>query len=141
VRQSPRRNKHGSAAQRKRISSSPCVSQRLDRAPSLEEISTFPPQVVQSKHGQFDVKSTDWQLEAKLDADDAQRKKDRRGKRWTIAEVLEQEQRGEPDVMELDSQGTDPMDTADDVVGETPEPRRISPAPDGPWITGQPLSH
>jgi hypothetical protein len=43
--------------------------------------------------------------------------------------------------MDVDSQGADPMDTADDVVNETPSPRRSSPPPlsKQDWVKGDEL--
>jgi sentrin-specific protease 7 len=139
--QSPRSNRLGPAAQGKRLSMSPSKTKTLVRATSFEEIPGFPSHVVQKKHDQSNKESTDGQPEAELDADDAQRKSMGRREWQTTAETLELEERGESSAMELDSQRTDPMDTADDVVCETPEPSRMSPPLEEGWVSGQPLPH
>jgi hypothetical protein len=74
------------------------------------------------------------ELEARLDADDPAREESKQARR--SASLGE----SEPDIMDIDSQGADPMDIADDiVVRETPEPRRRSPVPEATWVEGNPL--
>jgi sentrin-specific protease 7 len=129
--QSPRRILHGSPPQRKQSSKSPQKASQLSHEPSVQEISAFSmlrknPRAVKDFVGA--------QLETRLAADSEAREKVMQARNCTSIEE------SELDIMEVDSQGADPMDTAEDtVVRETPEPGRRSPVVDVMWTTGHPL--
>jgi sentrin-specific protease 7 len=129
--QSPRGVLHGSPAQRKHSSKSPQKASTLPHEPSVQDISAFS---MLRKSSQAVKDFVGAQLEARLTADSEAREKAMHGKSCTSFEEYE------PDVMEVDSQGADLMDTADDTfVRETPEPGSRSPLADVMWTTGHPL--
>lgn len=122
---------------RQKASKSPHTTHVLIQEASFEEIPRFPTQVENSQSQQTDVDFVGSQLVAQLDADDAQRARAAGvQKRGPSTPSLERRQLGpDPDVMEIDSQGNDPMDIAEDagdtgdtVIRETPEPARRSPS-------------
>jgi sentrin-specific protease 7 len=98
--------------------------QTLRHEASLEDITAFPPRTAQPKRGQPETHFIGDQLEAKLDADDLQRCQSIHPPTLGFPSRAEE---SELDAMEIDSQGADPMDTAEDVVRETPTPSRSSP--------------
>lgn len=132
---SPPRAKVRSSTTHKQRAKSPRQAHALQHEPSVEEISGFPPQVAKSQSRQVEDDFVGSQLVAELDADDAQR-----AESAAIASVEGlatqslQRRRSEPDLdaMDVDAQGNDPMDMAEDntdeVVHETPEAARRSPS-------------
>jgi sentrin-specific protease 7 len=145
--QSPQRLDLGSPAQRKRSPKPSKIENTLRHAPSVEEVSGLPPRTTPRKHDQSGEKYIDNLLEASLDADDEAReaangRKPRFSKSNPASTKLERAEEFVPDIMDVDSQGMDLMDTAEDgVVRETPEPARRSPPLDASWVSGQPLPH
>jgi sentrin-specific protease 7 len=116
----------------KQSSRSPRKTPALPHEPSVEEISAF--SMRRRRIRQAEETFVGSQLEARLDADDEGREKSKQARTSVTLGG------SEPDLMDIDSQGADPMDIADDtVVRETPEPRRRSPAADATWVTGNPL--
>jgi sentrin-specific protease 7 len=130
--QSSRRVLLRSPVRLKQPSRSPRKTPALPHEPSVKEISAF--SMHRRKIRQAEKTFVGSQLEARLDADDEARERSKQARTSvTLGE-------SEPDLMDIDSQGADPMDIADDtVVRETPEPRRRSPAADATWMTGNPL--
>jgi sentrin-specific protease 7 len=130
--QSSRRVLLRSPVRLKQTSQSPRKTPALPHEPSLQEISAF--QMQKRKIREAGETFIGSQLEARLDADDEAREKSKQARTSVTLEG------SEPDFMDIDSQGADPMDIADDiVVRETPEPRRRSPDADATWVTGNPL--
>lgn len=132
---SPPRAKVRSSTTHKQRAKSPRQALALHHEPSLEEIPGFSPQVAKSQSQQAQDDFVGSQLVAELDADDAQR-----AESVAIANVEGpatpslQRRQSEPDLdaMDVDAQGNDPMDMAEDnsdeVVRETPEAARRSPS-------------
>jgi sentrin-specific protease 7 len=137
--QSPQHVQAGSPAQRKQPSRSPRTAQTLRHAPSLEEITSFPPNTIQRKPLHSEKPSVDNQLIAELNADDKQRQKTKQAKFSSRQFPVVLQRAEEPEIMDIDSQGVDLMDTADDVVPESPVSRRGSPSPDEMWVSGESL--
>lgn len=102
----------------------------LTHEPSFEEIPGFPPRVRQSKGNEAKGEFIGRQLYAQLDADDVQRLAWEEANRQGRAVPSLQRSQSDSDIleMEVDSRGNDPMDTADDVISETPEAARRSPS-------------
>jgi sentrin-specific protease 7 len=128
--QSPQRAL-GLPANQKQPSKSTHQTSTLRHEPSVEEISAF---AMQRKQRRAKEDFVGRQLEARLDVDDEAREHSKHAKNSpSLGE-------SEPDMMDVDSQGADPMDTADDgVVRETPEPGRKSPLADVTWMPGRSL--
>lgn len=99
--------------------------QTLRHEASLKEITASPPHTAQPKRGQPGNHFIGDQLEAKLDADDLQRRQSIRPSTLGFPSRAEE---SDLDAMEIDSQGADPMDMAEDAVRETPTPKRSSPS-------------
>lgn len=131
--QSPRSVHRNSPAKRNRPSRSPRPAPTLSHAASIEEISSFPASTIQ--------KSVDDKLVAKLNADDKQRQNLAPPQLGSRESPMDLDNVEEYDVepMDVDSRGNDPMDVADDIVGETPSPQRGSPHTKSPWQKGDPL--
>lgn len=139
--QSPQHVHGASLAQRKQPSRSPRTAQTLHHASSLEEIATFPANSMQRQHRDVEARPVDHKLFAKLNADDKQRQKAKQPKLGSRQSpvILERAEEPEAEAMDIDSQGADPMDTADDVIHESPEARRSSPPLDYMWVSGESL--
>ncbi|KAF2826682.1 hypothetical protein CC86DRAFT_455383 [Ophiobolus disseminans] len=115
------------------LSRIPDKTQSLRHAPSIEEISPYPPRETPRKRRQPEADSVSNLLESKLDADD---KVLDQAKEAAVLASLACGEEYEADPMDIDSEGGHPMDTAaDDVIRETPEPARRSPS----WSKSQPL--
>ncbi|KAF2024219.1 cysteine proteinase [Setomelanomma holmii] len=140
--QSPRRLELGASAQKRRPSRSPRKRQALNHAPSVEEIAP-PPQVTQRKHRQPEKAAIGHRLESRLgeDEDDAARQRSgkARARAPSPSATFHTTRQHEPEPMEVDSQGVDPRGTADDVIRETPTPKRMSPGKTGDWVQGEAL--
>jgi sentrin-specific protease 7 len=129
--QSSRRVLLRSPARLKQPPRSPRKVPALHHEPSVQEVSAY---TMHRKYRQAEEACIGHELEARLDADDPAREESKQARR--SASLGE----SEPDIMDIDSQGADPMDIADDiVVRETPEPRRRSPVPEATWVEGNPL--
>jgi sentrin-specific protease 7 len=139
--QSPQRIHRGSPAQRKQPSRSPRTAQTLHHAPSIEEICSFPANTIERKYGHVKKRTVDHQLVSKLNADDEQRQISKYAKAGSRETPVELDRAEEPalEVMDVDFQGIDPMDIADDVIGETPSPQRSSPPSEQIWVKGDSL--
>jgi hypothetical protein len=79
---------------------------------------------VQPKRRQPEESFIGDQLEARLDVDDMRKHHSIRPPTLGFPSRAEE---SELDAMDIDSQGADPMDTAEDIVCETPTPKRSSP--------------
>jgi sentrin-specific protease 7 len=144
--QSPQRPHLGSPVRKKRNHKSPQTPNKLLHEPSFQELSCLPPQVAPRKPDPSERKDISTLLEASLDADDQVRNVRKRAKSRSVElEVpsTDPEQADETvlDLMEVDSQGLDPMDMAEDgtFVRETPEPARRSPPLEESWVAGKTL--
>ncbi|KAF1918651.1 hypothetical protein BDU57DRAFT_490162 [Ampelomyces quisqualis] len=124
--QSPQRLNLLHPIPRKSLSRSLGKMQTLHHAASFEEIAALPPHTKHTKRRQDQEDFVGDQLQAHLDADDAQRRQSVPARRIECPSRTEE---AEVDVMEVDSQGVDPMDTAEEVISETPSPQRSSPPP------------
>ncbi|KAH5079787.1 hypothetical protein HBI65_120740 [Parastagonospora nodorum] len=138
--QSPRSVHRGSPANRKQHFKSPRAARTLSHAPSIEEISSFPLSTIQRRY--VDPENcVDEKLVAKLNADDKQRQNLAPPQLGSRESLMGLDYAGEDAIepMDVDSRGNDPMDVADDVVGETPSPLRGSPRTKRPWVKGDTL--
>ena len=138
--QSPRSLPRSSPAKRRQFSKSSRPTQTPSHAPSIEEISSFPASTMHRKNHELE-KSVDDKLVAKLNADDKQRQNLAPPQLGSRESPMDLDNAEEYDVepMDVDSRGNDPMDLADDVIGETPSPQRGSPRTKSPWVRGDPL--
>jgi sentrin-specific protease 7 len=137
--QSPQRASAGSPAQRKQPSRSPRTAQTLRHAPSLEEITSFPPETMPKKPLQTEKLSVDNRLIAELNADDEQRQQTKRVQLGTRQSPIVLNRAEEPEIMDIDRQDIYPRDMTDDVVPESPVSRRGSPPADEMWVSGESL--
>jgi sentrin-specific protease 7 len=134
VMQPARRLDASSPIQREQASKPPHIAQTLRPAlPSVEETLSFSPRGASRKHYPPEEK-VGHLLEARLDAEDEARDMLKGPEmRSMISEaaptISGPAEESVSDVMDVDSQGADLMDTAEDdgIVGETPEARRRSP--------------
>ncbi|KAH7067885.1 hypothetical protein FB567DRAFT_252660 [Paraphoma chrysanthemicola] len=141
--QSPRRLHVDSPAQRRQPSRSPRKLQVLRHEPSVEEIPRPPNYDEPPKQPPHESRQVGYQLVRELGTDGKMRSMYSRVEADHSMPPTDLPQSDgaetEPESMEIDSQGADPMDIADDTVRETPTPKRSSPPPRDDWVQGESL--